>query len=84
MNDIQSARLWYECIKGVLVEDGFEEIEPCIFKREIGVVILYVDDLLVLGEEKLLAHIKDLMVKRFGEITEEKGDNISYLGMNIR
>jgi hypothetical protein len=80
---VQSARLWYEEIKKVLVDYGFAEIKKCVFKKGESVVILYVDDLLVIGSHGFLEEVKDLMVTEFKEVTYENGDTIDYLGMQL-
>jgi len=80
---VQSARLWYECMKGVLIQDGFTETEPCVFKKGDGIIILYVDDLLVLGDDGFLDHVRSLMIEKFEEITEERSTKLNYLGMSV-
>ena len=47
-------------------------------------LIIYVDDILVLAEEKEIEAIRDAFVEAFQWITMEIGDTHSYLGMVLK
>ena len=88
----QASRKWYELLKSVLVKNGYEmsKIDPCLFikkgQENTGdtYILVYVDDLLVLGkEDELCQAVKDLLIKEFIEITEKEGNKLSFIGLEI-
>ena len=50
----QASHNWYTMIKNGLMDRGFEpsEADPCMFIKEELVVVLYVDDMIVVGKRK--------------------------------
>ena len=50
----QASHNWYTMIKNGLMVRGFEpsEADPCMFIKEDMVVVLYVDDMIVVGKRK--------------------------------
>jgi len=64
-------------------------MDPCVWNKTVdGVqtsIIVYVDDLLISSKRKedvLLS--KDLLVKEFLEVKIKEGNDITYLGMNLK
>ena len=81
-----AGRIWFDLISGVLMEElDFRrcQIDRCCFLKVEGeqrvVLILYVDDLLVIGTEPLRTQIVSRIRDRF-PVTEGGAD---YLGMHI-
>jgi hypothetical protein len=88
---IQSAKLWYNELTRHLLAKGFKKstADECILvkKMESGqyiLVILYVDDILVLGKVKEDRHwVKRILEDEYKKITFDEGDRLTYLGMTI-
>ncbi len=86
---VQASRLWYEHLTGVLKEAGYKAagMDECVWRRvdgkEMHVIVVYVDDLLIFASKKEMAAIKELFLKKFQWITMELTDKVSYLGMQI-
>lgn len=87
---IQSAKLWYEKLRGVLNDMCFLQnpVDECVFNRvKDGVqttMVIHVDDILATCVNR--DHLVDLgeeLKSHFGEVTVCVGDNLSYLGMHI-
>jgi len=71
---VHAARLWHETIRAVLLKDGFEEVDVCVFKKGDSMLVLYVDDLLLLSaDDSFFIHTQELLIKEFEEITVEDG-----------
>ena len=87
----QASRKWYELLKSVLVKNGYQmsKIDSCLFIKKGQLtgdtyVLVYVDDLLVLGKSnELCQEVKDLLIKEFIEITEKEGNKLSFIGLEI-
>ena len=90
---VQSARLWYDMLTGVLVKEGYQvnAMDPCVWnKGELSqqcTVLFYVDDLSSSSIE--LASIKELEVVFIREFGEENikcvyGDEHDYLDMRFK
>ena len=88
---VESAKLWYEDLKGTLEKAGFtmNPVDECVFNRGKGddqcTVAMHVDDLLITSKQvntidKLITELKG----RYTEgVTVHEGDIISYLGMTF-
>ena len=88
---VQSSRLWYEHMSGVLIAGGFRvnNYDNCVFhKGDIDhqtTVCLHVDDLLVSADDH--SQLDDLLVllqSEFKEVKVKSEDVNSYLGMRLR
>ena len=87
----ESAKLWYETLSSVLIECGYtaDTQDACVFHKtttdgDISVICIHVDDLLCVADKtKDLDYINDVMRAKFTDITVDRGDKISYLGMTI-
>ena len=83
----QSAKLWNGTATKSLTTIGYKQstIDECIFYNEKGVIILYVDDLLMLHKNQDMNDKVILTLSESFNITKtSKGDgNYFYLGMNI-
>ena len=81
---VQASKLWYETIRKVLLENGFDEIEKCVFVKGQDILLLYVDDILLLSDNhKLFDEVKTLLIKEFDEITVDDELTLNYLGMSL-
>ncbi len=86
---VQSSRLWYEKLVGVLRSLGYETcpVDPCVMRRivnnRIHLIIIYVDVLLLLTDKAEAARLEKELTSAFKWITMTKGNTHSYLGMQI-
>jgi hypothetical protein len=88
---IQSAKLWYNELTSFLMSHGFKKCisDECILVKhmpngEYITVVLYVDDILVMGKNKEDRHcVKDILEDKYKKITSEEGQRFTYLGMTI-
>jgi hypothetical protein len=86
---IQSSRLWYEKLVGVLQRLGYEtcRVDPCIMRRivnkHIHLIIIYVNDLLLLTDKTEAERLEKELTAEFKWITMTKCSVHSYLGMKI-
>ena len=86
---VEAARLWYDLITSILVNAGFvpNPIERCVLnRREHGrtlTVVLYVDDILVLGDIQDILWFKAYLESRFPEVTFHGGKVLDYVGMTL-
>jgi hypothetical protein len=88
---IQSAKLWYNELNGFLMSQGFRKciLDECILVKRMPngesiTVVLYVDDILVMGKIKDDRHwVKSVLEDRYKKITSEEGQKFTYLGMTI-
>jgi hypothetical protein len=86
---IQSALLWYQCLKQTLCSIGFNTnpYDKCIFIRSSensnAVIIVSVDDLMIISScDDVIDEVVNLLRTKF-EITLNRGDTHSYLGMEF-
>jgi hypothetical protein len=77
----QSAALWNKLIDGFLRELGFlpSPMDPCLYKRNDALIILFCDDLRVAGSSETVLKIKEALVEKF-QITTSDGTR--FLGMD--
>jgi hypothetical protein len=86
---IQSSRLWYEKLVGVLQRLVYEAcpVDPCVMRRivnnRIHLIIIYVDDLLLLTDRPEADCLERELTAEFKWITMTKSTTHSYLGMQI-
>jgi hypothetical protein len=87
---VESAKLWYNLLSSVLVEDGFifNPLDPCIMNKTINgqqiTVVIYVDDILVTSvSSQAINDFEQLLRNKFHEISTYDGKTHSYLGMTF-
>ena len=87
---VQSAKLWYESLKGELDAQGYSvnSADPCVFTKTVdgvqSTLLVHVDDILCLcaspiAHEELATRLR----KRYVEINSDSGRKVSFLGMTI-
>jgi len=86
----QSSHVWYGTFKNFMISIGY--MASCVDGRLfvlhdedqdiVAAVVLYVDDLLIIGNKCLIGQIKDQRKKRFR--MHDLGSVSFYLGMNIK
>lgn len=88
---VQSAKLWYEKLTGVLKNIGFipNPVDPCIMNKMIDgkqcTLSIFVDDILALSvDTKTLEWLLAELKKEFDDVKAEIGNDLSYLGMHIQ
>jgi len=88
---VQSAKLWFDTLAGVLNRNGFKcnLMDPCVFNKTVNgdqiTVVVYVDDLLITCRCKSeINKVKSLIEKEFIEIKVKEGSEFTYLGMEIK
>jgi hypothetical protein len=81
--------LWYVLVRKVLKDLGYEvgPIGPCMLMKKVGnrifVLLLYMDDILTIVDEKEVKRLKEWLVARFRSIQFEANERLSYLGMDM-
>lgn len=87
---VQSARLWYDRLVGVLKNGGFvmNPYDVCVWNHGEGkeqcTVVIHVDDMLATCcLESKLDMFEKLMKDEFGEVSVKHGPAFSYLGLFI-
>jgi hypothetical protein len=88
---IESALLWYNLYTETLEKMGFK-INPydrCVANKTINgkqcTIVWYVDDNKISHQDpKVVTEILEEIKKHFGELTIERGDEHSFLGMNVK
>jgi len=88
---VQSAKLWYNTITGVLERNGFapNPMGPCVWNKIIDgnqtSIVIYVDDLAISSKPKDDVHATmELIKKEFVDVKVKESKEMSYLGMNLR
>ena len=86
----QSPQRWYDTIRAILEEIGMQPTsgDKCLFYEvsngHKNYLLLFVDDMLVAFQsEELDQRLSKALVKAFGEITEQNGPVLSFLGITI-
>lgn len=83
----ESPRCWYESLDKYLINKAFvrSKFDQCLYRRNNGnnlvFILLYVDDLLLIGAPSLVEETKEMLRSRF-EMSEE-GSVHRFLGINI-
>ncbi len=87
---VQSAKLWYEKLKSVLLKMGFtvNPVDGCIFNKTVDLdqisIGVYVDDLFITSRSELLIeNFKKDLLEEFEEIKFNFGKKHNYLSMSF-
>eukprot|EP00392_Amoebophrya_sp_AT5.2_P019431 g20267.t1 len=88
----ESGFRWYEYFKGFLLDHGWSQnpVEPCLFTKNGVYMLLYVDDLLLFGDQKAIdVEMSDILkafdCKHIKAEQDARGvQHRQYLGLNIR
>ncbi len=83
----ESGRQWYLLLSQILTNNGLTQSirDPCLFHSNDCLIAIYVDDLLITTSNKdRTSSIHNALQNAFTAITINEGDNISFLGINIR
>jgi hypothetical protein len=88
---IQSAKLWYKELTRHLMAKGFKKChaDECVLVKKVDngeyiIVLLYVDDILVLGKQHADRHwVRQILEDEYDKVTSEEGYCLPYLGMTI-
>jgi hypothetical protein len=86
---VQASKLWYKKLKFFLREQGYihGDVDPCVFKKVVDgnvyLLLVYVDDILVIGEEREIRRLEAEFLKEFRWITMSVGCSHSYIGMQV-
>lgn len=83
----KSPRYWNEKFNQFMIKEGFErnKCDYCLYykKDKKFYVLLYVDDLILICEDKQeINKLKEALQRKF-EMKDLGGDNLKYLGINI-
>jgi len=88
---VQSARLWYDTITGVLKKAGYSPnpMDGCVWNKMVNgnqvTIVIYVDDLAISCVDKSEVHnAKDMIQKEFIDVKIKESSEMTYLGMNIK
>ena len=90
---VQSAKLWYDKLIGVLESMGYvrNPVDPCVLNKTVSSVqctlLIHVDDILALSvSNDMLDDLEAGLIKAFDEVKIKvavKGEKLSYLGMEL-
>ena len=79
---------WFDLLNFFLERRGYHQsqVDPCIFYRKKSVVLNYVDDFLIVShkQETISTFIESLNNGPEKHVLTDKGEKISYLGVNIK
>jgi hypothetical protein len=85
---LEAAKLWFNHIINVLTNLGYTQVprEPCVLIKRVSgkrkvVIVLYVDDLFLRGNNKFLTETVDKLTAIYKEVKVTTGKIHSYLGM---
>jgi Reverse transcriptase (RNA-dependent DNA polymerase). len=89
---VQSAALWYDVLTKFLMKLGFKKNgkDNCVMHKrtkdgKLFIIVLYVDDILMLCEDDgEIDWLIDELRGEYKEVSVERGDEISYLGMALK
>jgi Reverse transcriptase (RNA-dependent DNA polymerase). len=89
---VQSAALWYNVLTKFLLKLGFKKNDKdnCVMHKrtadgKLFIIVLYVDDILMLCEdEREIDWLIGGLEKEYKEVSVERGDELSYLGMVLK
>ena len=86
----QSPQRWYDTIRAILEGIGMQATsgDKCLFyETKNGMknyLLLFVDDMLIAFQsEELLQRLSEALIEAFGEITDQVGPVLSFLGITI-
>lgn len=87
---LESGKLWFDTLSGALLEMGFAQNphEKCLFNKVENenqlTVLVYVDDLMITCvDEDIIERFLNTLIERFKELTINRGEVHSYLGMSF-
>jgi hypothetical protein len=86
---VQASALWYALIWRFLEDRDYtvSPTDPCVFVRQVGekifILLLYVDDILGIVDDKEARKLKTHLEARFGMVQFEECGRLSYLGMEV-
>ena len=86
---VQASKLWYTLLTSILRGRGYavSENDPCVWRRVVDgviyIILIYVDDLLIFGNQEEMDGLSALLTASFSAITMTIGQELSYLGMQI-
>jgi hypothetical protein len=86
---VQTSKLWYEKLKVFLCKQGYVhgDMDSCVFKRvtdgSIYLLLVYVDDILIVGDQREINCLETEFLKEFHWITMSMGHSHSYIGMQV-
>jgi hypothetical protein len=86
---VQASKLWYNLLTSILRGRGYavSENDLCVIRRVAGemifIILIYVDDLLIFGNQEEMDGLRVLLTASFSAITMTIGQELSYLGMQI-
>ena len=88
---VQSARLWYDTITGVLKRAGYSPnpMDGCVWNKMVSgkqvTIVIYVDDLAISCVDKREVHnARDMIQNEFIDVKIKESSEMTYLGMNIK
>ena len=83
---VQSAKLWYRTITGVLEKDGYvpNPMDACVWNKTVkGIqttIVIYVDDLAISSKNREDVHAAmELIKKEFFDVKVKESTEMSYL-----
>ena len=86
----QAGREWYELLSFFLTSQGYtrSDVDKCLFTKTVGDVIchlaIYVDDILIISNSDTEVDlITRALETRFGQITIQEGETMSFVGIEI-
>ena len=86
----QAGREWYELLAHFLTSQGYvrSEVDKCLFTKTVGDIIshlaVYVDDILIVSNsDKEVDFITQALETRFGTISTQEGEIMSFVGIEI-
>ena len=87
---VEAAKLWYDLITKILCDDGFSPnpYDKCVLNKPCTAgkaltVVLYVDDLPILGPYNEIQWLKGYLESKFPEVSYHEGEVLDYIGMTL-
>ncbi len=86
---VQASALWYALIRRFLEDLNYtiSPTDPCVYVRQVGekifILLLYMDDILGIVDDKEAKKLKTHLEARFGTVQFKEGGRLSYLGMEV-
>jgi hypothetical protein len=87
---IQASSMWFNLLTQVLREFGYEHCptDKCVMRKVKGdrilLLLIYVDDILAIIDDREKVDLKELLVGMFGTVQYEVNNELSYLGMQVK
>ena len=87
---VEAAKLWYDLITKILCDVGFapNPYDKCVLNKPCTAgkaltVVLFVDDLLILGPYNEIQWLKGYLESKFPEVSYHEGEVLDYIGMTL-